>query len=98
MIFDLLAPPQGPRGRGQKKCAVAHPIHVSNSHTKFGWISSNGLGGDSVTDGGDCNIPDAFLKKRGDKKSVSIYEPVHGISFAATNCRFAQSSQLSFKY
>ena len=52
------------------------PIHVSNSHTKFGWISSNGLGGDSVTDGwrdgqtdgGDCNIPDAFLKKRGDKK------------------------------
>ena len=51
MIFDLFAPPQGPRGRGQKKCAVAHPIHVSNSHTKFGWISSNGLGGDSVTDG-----------------------------------------------
>ena len=50
MIFDLLAPPQGPRGRGQKKCAVAHPIHVSNSHTKFGWISYNGLGGDSVTD------------------------------------------------
>ena len=36
---------------GPKKCAVAHPIHVSNSHTKFGWISSNGLGGDSVTDG-----------------------------------------------
>ena len=51
MIFDLLAPPQGPRGRSQKKCAVAHPIHVSNPHTKFGWISSNGLGGDSVTDG-----------------------------------------------
>ena len=47
MIFDLLAPPQG---AGQKKCAVAHPIHVSSSHTKFGWISSNGLGGDSVTD------------------------------------------------
>ena len=74
MIFDLLAPPQGPRGRGQKKSAVAYHIHVSNSHTKFGWISSNGLGGDSVTDGrtdgrtdgGDCNIPDAFLKKRGD--------------------------------
>ena len=72
MIFDLLAPPQGPRGRGQKNCAVAHPFHVSNSHTKFGWISSNGLGGDSGTDGrtdgGDCNIPDAFFKKeRGDK-------------------------------
>ena len=65
MIFDLLAPPQGPRGRGQKKCTVAHPIHVSNSHTKFGWISSNGLGGNSMTDGGDCNIPDAFLKSVG---------------------------------
>ena len=42
MIFDLLAPPQGPRERGQKKCAVARPIHVSNIYTKFGWISSNG--------------------------------------------------------
>ena len=51
MIFDLLAPPKGPRGQDQKKCAVARSIHVSNSHTKFGWISSNGLGGDSVTDG-----------------------------------------------
>ena len=41
--------PQGPRGR--EKCAIAHPIHVSNLHTKFSRISSNGLGGDSVTDG-----------------------------------------------
>ena len=24
---------------------------------------------DGRTDGGDCNIPDAFLKKRGDKNS-----------------------------
>ena len=55
---------------GPKKCAVAHPIHVSNLHTEFGWISSNGLGGDSVTDGGDCNIPDTFLKKRGDNKRI----------------------------
>ena len=72
-------PLPGPQEVGQKKCAVAHPIHVSNSHTKFGWISSNGLG-DSVTDGrmdgrtdgGDCNIPDAFLKKRGDNKTMLI--------------------------
>ena len=42
MIFDPLTPPQG---AGQKKFAVAYRIHVSNSHTKFGWISSNGLGG-----------------------------------------------------
>ena len=68
MIFDLLGPSPGPQGAGpKKKSAVAHPIHVSNIHTKFGWISTNGLGGDSVTDGrtdgGDCNIPDAFLKK-----------------------------------
>ena len=57
---------------------VARPIHVSNLHTKFGLISSNGLGGDSITDGwtdrqtdrradgGDNNIPFAILKKRGD--------------------------------
>ena len=34
---------------------------AKHTHTKFGWISSNGLGGNSVTegrsDGGDCNIP-----------------------------------------
>ena len=46
MIFDLLTPPKGPNGR-VLICAVAHPIHVSNSHTKFGWISSNDLG-DSI--------------------------------------------------
>ena len=64
MIFDLLAPPQGPRGRGQKKFAFAHPIHVSNSHTKFGWISSNDLGGDSVTDRRRrLQYPRRFLKK-----------------------------------
>ena len=39
MIFDLLAPPQGPRGRGPKHGAGACAIHVSNSHTKSGWIS-----------------------------------------------------------
>ena len=69
MIFDLLAPPQGPRGRGQKKCAVKHPIHVSNSDTKFGRKSSNGLGGDSVTDRRNDGrmevIPGAFLKAWG---------------------------------
>ena len=39
MIFDLLAPPQGPRGWGPKKCAVACAIDVSYSHTKSGRIS-----------------------------------------------------------
>ena len=39
-----------PGGRDQTHCAVAHPIYVSNSRTKFGWIWSNGLEGDSVTD------------------------------------------------
>ena len=81
MIFNLLAPPPGPRRRGKKKSAVARLIHVTNSHTKFGWISSNGLGGDSVTDGwtdrrtdgGDCNIPDAFLKKHGNNKLSSSH-------------------------
>ena len=40
---------------------------MSDLHTKFGWILSNGLGGDRVTDGwtdvGNCNIPDVFLIK-----------------------------------
>ena len=27
---------------------------------------------DGRTDGGDCNIPDAFLKKRGDNKSLCL--------------------------
>ena len=39
MIFDLLAPPQGPRGGDPKNGAGACGIHVSNSHTKSGWIS-----------------------------------------------------------
>ena len=42
--------PRAPGG-GAKKKYVARHIHVSNSRTKFGWISSNGLGGDSITDG-----------------------------------------------
>ena len=75
----FLVLPRAPGG-GTRNCAVAHPIHVSNSHTKFGCISSNGLGGDSVTvrrtygptdvrtDGGDGNIPHHFFFK----KSVGI--------------------------
>ena len=42
--------PRSPDGRAKNFFAVARPIHVSSSHTKFGWISSNGLGGDSITD------------------------------------------------
>ena len=33
---------------------------------------------DGRTDGGDCNIPDAFLKKRGDKKERARF---HGAPF-----------------
>ena len=42
--------PRAPGGGAKKIYYVARPIYVSNSHTKFGWISSNGLGGDSITD------------------------------------------------
>ena len=39
-----------PRGGSNFFLAVANPIYVSNSHTKFGWISFNGKGEDSITD------------------------------------------------
>ena len=49
---------------GPKKCAAAHPIHVNKPRTKFGWISSNGLGGDSVKDGQRLmQYPHRFFKK-----------------------------------
>ena len=69
--------PRSPGGGAKKKFDVARPIYVSNSRTKFGWISSNGIGGDSITDrqtdgrmdgrteGGDYNIPFAFWKSVG---------------------------------
>ena len=72
MIFDLLDPPQGPWGGGgggggePKQCAAVRHTHVSNSHTKFGWIWSNGSGGNSRKDGQTdgrtevINIPIAF--------------------------------------
>ena len=61
-------------GGAKNKRALARPTCVSKPLTKFGWILSSGLGGDSITDrrtdgqtdGGDNNIPDAFSKKRGD--------------------------------
>ena len=39
-----------PRWLGEKILTVANPIYVSSSHTKFGWISFNGKGEDSITD------------------------------------------------
>ena len=33
--------PRAPAGGDPKNCAVACAIHVSNSHTKSGWISKN---------------------------------------------------------
>ena len=36
--------------------AVANPIYVSNSHTKFGWISFYGKGEDSIADCDDALI------------------------------------------
>ena len=96
MIFDLLAPPQGLRGGGaKKKCAIAHPIHVSNAHTKFGWILSNGLGGDRVTDGCDCNIPDAFLKKRGDNNFTELFLMMHYQNFTNGSTALISHSQVN---
>ena len=38
MIFDPWPLPKAPGGADPKNCAVARAIHVSNSHTKSGWI------------------------------------------------------------
>ena len=52
-----------------QKGAVACSIYVSNSHTKFSWISSYDLGDDIIkdrrTDEGDHNSPNTFLKSVG---------------------------------
>ena len=38
---------------------------------------------DGRTDGGDCNIPDAFLKKRGDKNLSLAKNQVFGVFFSS---------------
>ena len=52
------SPPQG--SEGGAKSVLLHTPSMRETHTKFGWISSIGLGGDSVTvgrtDRGDYNI------------------------------------------
>ena len=95
MIFE---PSPGPQGVGPKNCAVAHPIHVSNSHTKFGWISSNGLGGDGITDGCDYNIPVTVLKKHGDNKAYTVYGVKPKIKSVSINtCSFLTKMVFSSK-
>ena len=49
MIVDFLTPPQGP-WVANRKSDVARPIHLSNSHTKFGWRLCNDLGEDIIMD------------------------------------------------
>ena len=41
-------------GGGTICLAVTNPIYVCNSHTKFGWISFNGKGEDSIMDCDDA--------------------------------------------
>ena len=40
--FTFWPLPRAPGGGAKKMFDFARPIHVSNSHIKFGWISSNG--------------------------------------------------------
>ena len=62
--------------------AVACPIHVSNSHTKFGWISSNGLGGDNGWPDGQAEYPLPFFACQNRSQSrqfCRIYIPRQGL-------------------
>ena len=67
----------------QKVVSLQTPIHMSNSHTEFSWILSNGLGEDSVTngrtDGDDCNIPIAFKKNARKAKNVKKFVTDEGL-------------------
>ena len=42
---------------------------MSIPHIKFGWISSNGLGGDSIADG-RTDVGDCYNKKRWENKFI----------------------------
>ena len=70
-------------GVGPKKCAIAGPTHVNNSHTKFGWISSNGLGGDSVTDR-QTFLPLPRAPGGRAKTNCAVTHPIH-VSNSHTN-------------
>ena len=91
MIFDLLTPPQGPRGRGKKKFDVARPIHVSNAHTKFGRIASIGLGGDSITERRAITISPLLFQK-----SVGITRA--GLTLPLAIVAICYSGDKIFKY
>ena len=76
MIFDLLTPPQGPRGRG-KKSLTLHAPFMSVTHTP------NLVNGqmDGRTDGRTEAItisPSFFLKKRGDNKTACALDRARG--------------------
>ena len=66
MIFDLLAPPQG---TGQKNCRCMP--HSCEQLTHQIWLDFvqwfRRRKREGRTGGGDCNIPNVFLKKHGDK-------------------------------
>ena len=84
MIFDLLTPPLCPSGRDLNIFfAVERPIYVSNSHTKFDWISSYGLGGDSITDRQTdgqrrLHYPLRFFKKSVGIEMFKVIQGIHG--------------------
>ena len=72
------------RGRGQKKMCRCTPYSCEQLTPQIWlnfvqWFRRRKRDGwtDGRTDGGDCNIPDTFFKKRGDKYIVfNIYVPV----------------------
>ena len=49
-------------GGAKNKRALARPTCVSKPLTKFGWILSSGLGGDSITDGWTDGRTDRWME------------------------------------
>ena len=89
--YLTFGPSPGPQGAGPKTVWCCTPIHVSNSHTKFGWISSNGLRGDSITDRRTdgrrrLQYPLRFFKKAWGY--VYMYNYIDNVYIGVVTCQF----------
>ena len=80
--------------------AVTNPIYVIYSHTKFGCVSFNGKGGDSITDDArKCYTVNFFSRifiNPDEGGTVRLYSPYHhgnAINYSTSSRTLDQSSK-----